>query len=271
MTVDGYLLESDRTYFECGARLTPLPGAVLAHLAGFEDLAAGAVVHRIDPGGLAPDPLTWLVALEKRLAALGVQRAQLYLDVPAPELEWALTHIGYRCREEVGLLHPAAPLQSDVTLTPIRDEEDWHLKQALHPDNEPGPDGHTNNPVRWVAFERFKQAAGYFTLYLARHHGEVCGAMGMAEVGPMMRLKNFVVAPAHRRRGVGAAMLRAGVRLAQDRNKAVIGGFAMAGDAGEALYLGSGFTPVTRQWGWDRLLTVAAPVRRFQRTARAHR
>ena len=62
MTASGWsrdLLESDRLYFEAGADVLPIPGAVIAAMRGAEKLAAGCVVQRIDPDAVgAPD--SWL-------------------------------------------------------------------------------------------------------------------------------------------------------------------------------------------------------------------
>src|SRR5688572_7946377 len=98
------LIESDRSYFERGARLVGLPGAVLAHMPAFPGVPAGAAVHRIDPRALLPDPLTWVVTVETITADLGLPRSRFFVDRSAPELDLALTMLGYRSRLETGFV-----------------------------------------------------------------------------------------------------------------------------------------------------------------------
>ena len=113
------LIESDRNYFERGARLVGLPGAVLAHMPAFPDVPAAATVHRIDPRALLPDPLTWVVAIETVVADLGLRRSRFFVDRPAPELDLALTMLGYRARLETGLVRRARRISSSVELVPM--------------------------------------------------------------------------------------------------------------------------------------------------------
>jgi GNAT superfamily N-acetyltransferase len=201
------------------------------------------------------------VAVETLAADLGLARSRFFLDQPAPELELALTMLGYRSRMETGLLRAAAPRKSSVELTPIATDEDWSSMLAIHSGMDAGPDGFVIDPIHWTGFAKAKQTAGYFTLYLAQRDGVTCGAVGFRGTRHLLRLKNLVVAPTHRRRGVGAAILDAAAAMAHARGLAAVGCFALPGEAGDALYRSNGFVPATSQMGWDRALTAQIPAR----------
>lgn len=264
------LIESDRTYFERGARLVGLPGAVLAHMPTFRDIPAAAVVHRVDPGAVLPDPLTWIVTVETIVADLGLPRSRFFLDRSTPELELALTMLGYASRAEHGLLRPAAAADSRVQLVPICDDTAWSHKVSIHAPTENGPDGFVLDPHRWVTFEQAKQVAGYFTLYLALLDGVPCGSFGLNSTGKLLRLKNLVVAPAHRRRGVGAAILDAVSNMAHARGLAAVGCFSLPEGNGDRFYRANGFREAIVQVGWARTLNMAVPARLARRRVHAY-
>lgn len=264
------LIESDRSYFERGARLVGLPGAVLAHMPTFRDIPAAAVVHRVDPGAVLPDPLTWIVTVETIATDLGLPRSRFLLDRSTPELELALTMLGYQSRAEYGLLRPAAPVETRVQLVPIRDDTDWSRKLGVHAPTENGPDGFALDPHRWVTFEQAKQAAGYFTLYLAMQEGVPCGSFGVNCTGKLLRLKNLVVAPTHRRRGIGAAILDAVSNMAHSRGLAAVGCFSLPGGQGDPFYRAMGFHEAIVQVGWDRTLNLPVPARLARRRVHAY-
>lgn len=264
------LIESDRTYFERGARLVALPGALLAHMPAFRTVPAGSAVHRIDPHALLPDPLTWVVAVETIVADLGLSRSRFFVERHAPELDLALTMLGYRSRMESGLVRRAAPVESSVELVPVVSDDDWSRKLGVHSALEDGPDGFVLDPAHWVGFEKAKQSAGYYTLYLAIRDGVACGAVGFHVSGRLLRLKNLVVAPTHRRRGVGAAILDAAVAMAHTRGLAAVGCFVMPGELGDTLYRANGFTDLVTQTGWDRTLTACTPARLARKRVHAY-
>lgn len=270
MTPIDDLLATERGYFEAGARRVALLGATLAHMPAFQDVAASAVVHRIHPDGVTPDPLAWLVRVEQITAGVGLARSRLVIDTADSELELALAMLGYRRRATVGMLRRAAPIRRQVTLEPITDDDGWRRKLAVHPSPNDRPDGVTLDPTRWTAFERVKANAGYFTAYLALEHGVPCGAVAAARQGSMLRVKNLVVAPAHRGRGVGAAIMAAMVHLAHDERRETVGAFAPLGGRGERCYRGVGFAPAVHQVAWDRALTPVVPARRGPKQACAH-
>jgi GNAT superfamily N-acetyltransferase len=186
------------------------------------------------------------------------------------ELDLALTHLGYSARTEYGLIRPAAQHTCRVELVPICTDADWERKRSLHALNEHGPDGFALDPAKWVGFERAKQDAGYHALHLVVQAGVAVGSVGFHVSGSLLRIKNLVVASAHRRRGVGAATLDAACNLAHSRGLAAVGVFAMLGEPGEALYRRNGFTDIVNQVGWDREFTNRLPPRLAHRRSLAY-
>lgn len=245
------LIESDRLYFEAGARLETLEGATLSVLPGFETMHPGFVVTRVDAGRIA-DADRWVEALEARARVLGAT-PRLYLDRPHAGLERALARGGFAAEDEIGFafLRPA-PDPGDVRLVEVATEAHWDAKRALYAAAPPAPHGERTPAEAWVAFERLKTDAGYMTPYLIQAGGEVCGAVAEAPVGRLSRIKNLVVHPGWRRKGLAMAGVAALARQAAERGFAAVGLFAVAGGAAERLYRKMGWTAITRQTEWTR-------------------
>ncbi len=246
------LLESDRRYFEADAELFPVPGAVIAALRGAEPLAAGCVVQRIDAGQAASDADAWLGDVEGRLRALRSPRARLYLDAPHAPLERALERRGYRPRVEFGFVRAAGVSAGgiEIELVPAEDERSWSARRLLMHRAGLGPDGHSINPELWVAMERRKHFAGYMRPYLIRMGGEIVGAVCTAPCGSLLRMKNLVVDPAHRRRGVATATAVRFAGLAAEEGFAATGCFALDGEPGLVVYPRAGYRLLVRQTEW---------------------
>jgi GNAT superfamily N-acetyltransferase len=140
---------------------------------------------------------------------------------------------------------------------PIEGDRAWEAKLALHRAARAGPDGHDTPPEAWVELERRKAEAGAFRPYLlvpgARRAPEhALGAVAYAPCGRLLRLKNLVVHPDHRRRGVGTAAVALGAQLAKSLGERTLGVFAIAGDIGERLYRRRGLQEIVRQTEWMR-------------------
>jgi ribosomal protein S18 acetylase RimI-like enzyme len=254
------LLESDRRYFEAGAELFPVPGAVIAALRGAESLAAGCVVQRIDAAQAASDADAWLAGVEGRLHALRSPRARVYLDTPHAPLERALERRGYRPRVEFGFVRAAGggPGGIEIELLPAEDEHGWSARRALMHRAGRGPDGHSMEPELWVAMERRKSRAGYMRPYLIRTGGEIVGAVCAAPCGSLLRMKNLIVDPGHRRRGVATATAVHFARLAEGKGFTATGCFALDGEPGLVVYPRAGYMLLARQTEWVRDLEATA-------------
>ncbi len=250
------LMESDVGYFEAGATIERLRGATIARMTGLESLAAGCVVQRIDPAELPRDANGWLEDIEQRVSAWGSMQARLYLQRNAPVLEAALTHRGYRPRDELAVLTTAAPgkrAPGEVTLRPVVNEADWKEKRRLHREIEVGPDGHPAPAPLWVRMEREKCKAGYMKPYLIMAGSDVAGATNAAPWKGILRVKNVVVAPRYRLRGIGSAAVELLAGLAAASGKTA-GAFVLAGVPFVNLYMHAGFEIVSRQTEWVKEL-----------------
>ena len=246
------LLESDRRYFEADAEIFHVPGAVIVALRGAESLGAGCVVQRIDAGRIGADAEAWLADVEGRLRALRSPRARLYLDAPHAPLERALERRGYRPRVEFGFVRAAGVSASEIEieLLPAENESSWSARRLLMHRVELGPDGHSIDPELWIAMERRKHRAGYMRPYLIRRGGEIVAAVCTAACGSLLRMKNLVVAPAHRRRGIATATAVRFARLAAEEGFAATGCFALDGEAGLVVYPRAGYRLLARQTEW---------------------
>jgi len=249
------LLKSDADYFRAAAFHEHIEGCELLHMPGLSSLAAGCVV--LTGGAESRDALD---AVEVRLAELNCGHARFYQQQPDDELEQELVKRGYHRAEEIGMLHlfgdagcQQAP-SSRVQLRPVESERDWALKLSLHHDLRRGPDGHSSAADLWVQLERRKCEAGYMEPFLIYSEDLPCGAVNFAASLRLGRLKNLVVHPRWRRRGIGVAAAREIIRLAGQRGLPAAGVFALDQGPSQKLYQDAGYAPIVRQVEWWRKL-----------------
>ena len=250
------LLQSDRRYFEWAASVEDLGGAYVSWMTGIEGLASGSVVQVTDAARIAGgDADRWLARVEERLAGLGCPQARLYEQRPDPLLAPALFRRGYRPRTELGLVHAGLPARAPagITLRSVTTEDDWATKLAMHADCPMAPDGHASVASLWVEMERRKARAGDLQPLLIMEDGDVCGAVGFIECSWLLRIKNLVVHPAHRRRSVATRAVRALCAMAASMGKSATGVFAVPDSAGHRVYEDCGFDVVTRQIEWQKV------------------
>jgi GNAT superfamily N-acetyltransferase len=254
------LLESDRLYFELGARLEPIDGAMLAWMPGMEWVPAACVVQRVDQEcGSADAGRRWVGATVERLRAKGCSVARIYLDAPSPSLEAALAEAGFRRRVEIGYLS-ASDMDGgggEVTLRPVQGDVDWATKHRLHAGTDGAADGRVLSGRSWVELERAKCDDGRMRAYLIEVDGAACGALAEIRVEGLLRAKNVFVHPDWRRRGIGAGAMRRMVELARAQGCAGAGIFGVEGRPGNALYRHLGMSPVVERFEWSRSLSPA--------------
>ena len=251
------LVASDCHYFDAGARRYSAGAADLAHLPGFERIAAGVVVHRVRSADIVGEPALWVRRVEHGIARLGGALSRWYLDESDTELARVLAGLGYSARVELGLVLDAdphrAPSDQRVGLRAITTRAQWAAKLRIHQQSVAGIDDHAT-PEQWVAMERRKCAAGYMRPYLIESAGQVAGVVNVAVCGSILRMKNLVIAPAYRRQGVATSFAAGLAPLAAVMGCAVAGCFAIAGEKGERVYVGAGYRLVTRQVEWMKPL-----------------
>lgn len=258
------LLESDRAYFEAGAELRDVPGASVALLRGMESLAAACVVHRVRPAEIS-EPERWLAMLGREVRAAGSRSLRIYLDDAAPSLDAALRARHSVRIVEVGLVRMCGgpwiggALRTGFTARLIESSADWRAKLEFHRACPVGPDGHAAPADLWVEMERRRADAGYLRPWLVRLEGSVCGAFALAGQGPLTRLKNLVLHPSFRGRGLARHVIRLGAETAAADGAEGVGCFALESHHALSMYRGLGFVPVIRQYEWVAPLPVPRP------------
>ena len=248
------LLETDRRYFELSARRQELPGAEMAWIEGMADLPAAGVVHRVVPDDVA-DPVAWAGDVTATLLDAGFTYGRIYLDEPDEAIESRLAADGWTMRREPGLvsLDPVPTREPGVELVPVLTDDDWAAKEQVHRADAIRPDGHDAPASRWIAMEKARVATGELEAWLVLRDGIVCGTVCTMVDDVMVRNKNLVVHPDHRRTGVGLNVLATLDDMARERGL-VLGTFSVAGEVGSLLYRAADMTVVVEQREWSKTL-----------------
>lgn len=247
------VIETDRAYFELGASSRRIRGASLAWMPGFAACPAGAVVHRVDLAEAAARGRQWVTDVEAALAEVGARLARIYVDRRGTVIDEWLRAAGYADRDEIAFVHDFPAPSSPISLVPVRSEADWRRKLALHDAAEGPPDGHFAAASDHVALERAKCAHG-LEMFLAEAKGDVVATAGLIAGEGVMRVKNIVVQPDHRRQGYGAFMLAHLAAIGRARGLPALGLFALANEPGEQLYRALGMSVAGTQIEWSKPL-----------------
>lgn len=244
--------DTDVAYFGMAAEIEQLPGAVLAWMPGLTSLAAGAVVQRVDSDAAARMGVRWVPEIESALEKVGAPLARVYLDEGSPA-SGLLRQAGYAMRPELVFAHAMDAVPGEVELRLVDSDEAWDLKKRLHEEADRTPDGHPSAASDWVELERRKAAHGLQN-YLAMLDGEVVGAIGAIRGDRILRFKNILIHPDHRRRGLGRAMLTALAALERESGILEQAVFAVRGNAGERLYRACGMRVAGTVVEWSKPL-----------------
>ena len=253
------LLESDVAYFRAAAACEDVLGLRISYMPGLESLAAACVVHQISapPGDKLPQ---WLQVLEHRISILGFGHARFYQQRPDAQLEKQFRKNGYRPAQEIALLNTfedkslTGDGDTKVRLQPVLTEGDWSLKLKLHQAISHDPDGHVSLAETWLQMEQQKCDAGYMEPYLIFREEVVCGAVNYAPGGRIGRLKNIVVHPRWRHKGIAVQAARIIAHMAKERDMVAAGCFAMEDGPAINMYRNAGYFPVTCQTEWYKCL-----------------
>ena len=247
-------LETEQTYFELGARLEDLAGAVLAWTPEFVAAPAASVIHRVEPDLIAGRGRDWLAGAESRLVARGIRLARLYLMERHAGMEALLSDAGFACREEIVFAHGLPAPSPLLAFRPVVTEQDWARKQAFHEEVLESPDGHAEGAANLANLERHKCAHG-MEAFIGEVEGAVVGVAGAIWGDGIVRIKNLLVHPAFRRQSVATALV---AHIATHGRSRGIGEqclVALKGGAGEMLYRSLGMTDLGSCFEWSKRLT----------------
>jgi ribosomal protein S18 acetylase RimI-like enzyme len=247
------VMETDRAYFELGAETKRLPGATLAWMPGLARYPAAAVIYRVDAEVVEARGAQWVVDAEASLAEIGARLARIYVDRRGTGADDVLRAAGYADRDEIAFVHEFPEPSSVVALSPVRTEADWRRKLALHEAAEGPPDGHFIEANDHVTLERAKCAHG-MEMFLAEYKGEAVATAGLIPGEGVLRIKNIVVHPDHRRQRFGASILANIAAIGRARGLPTLCLFALAGEPGELLYRAVGMRIAGTQVEWSRPL-----------------
>ena len=246
-------VETDRIYFEQCAALRQLAGAILAWMPGLTASPAAAVIHRVDPDAIADGGEAWIAHAEAAMAETGAVLTRVYLDGRHPGADEVLRRCGYADRDELAFVGNLPDPPAGMMLRSVTTELDWQAKLQFHEAVDETPDGHGNRAADWVELERRKCTAG-MEVYLAELDGTIAGAIGAVWGDSIVRTKNIVVHPAHRRRTIGKAMLCHIAAIGRARGVSEQCVMAVRGEPGELLYRAAGMQMVGFQVEWSKPL-----------------
>jgi len=244
-------VDTERTYFELGAEIQRLPGAELAWMPGLTASPAAAVIHRVRPAICAANGERWIAEAEEALITVGAGMARIYVDMSGSALDPLLLRAGYIARDELVFVHSLPGPPPGVTLSRVTTDADWQRKLRFHESVEAPPDGHWTAAAQWVELERRKCEYG-MECYLAEIDGETVGAIGHVRGEGLLRIKNLIVHPAHRRLSIGRAMLSQIAALGREIGIVEQCLLAVRGEVGELLYRAVGMRVAGSLVEWSK-------------------
>jgi GNAT superfamily N-acetyltransferase len=253
------LIEDDRRYFAAGARTVAIRGARLMLMGGLEEYPTGAVLLVDDPRAIIDAPARWLEQAAAAARREGATVLRFYTPGEDPALEFALRSTGIESAIELAMAAPAAEVARSSSCADAKrwhidlvdSADDWARKRSLHHITPERPDGKLMAAEQWVRLEKGKVDAGYMDAYLVEHEGEPAAAFGLSAAPGLLRLKNIVVSPRHRRLGAGMAILHRLAHHAIESGTEMVGLFAIPDSDGLRLYEHCGIATVGVQLEWS--------------------
>jgi ribosomal protein S18 acetylase RimI-like enzyme len=197
--------------------------------------------------------------------AAGCAALRIYLDEEAGPLAAVLGRTRAMRTVEVGLVRrtddpwKGGTVPAGLTLEPVGSADSWRAKLDFHRACPVGPDGHAAPAELWVEMERRRAGAGYLRPWLVRLDGTVCGTFALAGQGQLARLKNVVLHPRFRGRGLARHVVRLAAETAAAGGALGVGCFALERHHALAMYQALEFQPVIRQYEWVAPLGAPRP------------
>ena len=218
---------------------------------GLEQVPAGCIVV---PDRAIEDPAAFTAEASNCASESGASLLRFY--TPAADDFPAFAAAGLRRSAELGFVAATRDDRPELhfaqaRVLPVREQRDWDRKRDLAAALEQLPDGKQAAAAAWTELERRKCDAGFMEAFLIELDGEARGAFALASCGPLLRLKNLVVHPGTRRRGLARAAVGYAFGRAREAGFDWVGAFALAEGGGRALYERCGFSVVTGQVEWS--------------------
>ena len=252
------LWQSDIRYFQAAAENKNILGGQLSYMEDLSSQAGACVFHSLDV--LPQRDLAWLNTLEGLFLKKAVKRSRLYLQKHKPEDEAFLTQNGYRAVIEIGMagrvdlqiLH--AKNIKPVQLVAIH-EALWPLHQRLLSSSEAAPDGHRMQATDYALLEKRKVEAGYMQMFLYIENGEALAVASLDIKNGFARIKNLLVHPEQRGKGLGKRLIAGLLTIAQQQGAQAMGAYALAENkAAYGMYQALGMQKIYQQYEWLRQL-----------------
>ena len=229
------LIEDDRNYFRAGSKTIYGDGYSVHYLAGLAHSAAGCMVEfeRVHHDGL--------IELAHDLTQIGATSVRAYFegDISEPILE----RLNFqRTIENVLIIHPAnnvQPFPPGIHVRPATKADD-PTKVQLYREDSKRPDGKDASAEDIVRMERQKIESGYMSGFIVEHENAPVGCFGLSIDGALARMKNLMIKASARGIGGGSSIVRFAQHYAIENGCKAVGVFAIAGSAGERLYVKEG-------------------------------
>ena len=251
------LLASDRAYFLAGAHNVAICGGTLSVAPGLQHLPSGCVFHSVATPPRSGDLVGWLRVLERRFLRVGSRICRFYLGADADDLAGGLMALGYEPAVETGYARDFAGDCSGLTphlnLRQLDPARDWSHKVQLCIQAGVGPDGYDMRHGAYATLERTKCQAGYMRSYMYWIGDQAAGSVALAVHGGFARLKNLLVHPVFRGRGVGRAMVIGMMAEALRQGASAFGAFGATPSA-TRLYERCGMSRLVHQTEWSHTL-----------------
>lgn len=249
------LMDTDSRYFEIGAEQRELLLGRMCWVPGCTEIAPGCVLVRTRQVKSHEEALQGIAEFEEEAAGVEANLFRLYVQEPNDILEERLARRGYVRRQEVAFVSNGGVSDPDdaskIKLREITSQAEMDQKSIVDRVVRVGPDGHVSDPERWHDCLCRKWMTGELKFYLIEYDGTTCGSLGEMETAGLVRLKNLVVHPDFRRRGIGkaAALMMLGMAGARNRE---LGVFGTPGGGGFATYTSVGLPVAGVQHEWWR-------------------
>lgn len=237
------LLRSDAAYFRLAAETLSLPGATLFHMPEYRQIPAANVAVSDSSADSMTSFLGQIERIESAFRGLGCELFRIYsrnggvLDRTLHQTK------GYGRRLELGYFSPGASPshRESIALSKVATSHDWAAKKSIHSASTIQADGYEVPAQEWITFEQEKCRSGLMTAYLAHLNGSAAASICTLRDGSYLRLKNLVVHPDFRRRGLATRIVHSLWVHALRQGLSGVFALAISGSPAEILYQRANF------------------------------